>query len=145
MAGLRALIRLVGALVGAPMLLALGLTLLVLLSALTGDLGGWAALDRARNAALVFSQSLLAFNLTVGSVGVLLLLLAAERSLLAWAATGLLLGVVSAMAHGLMTGGVVRDVELVLGGALGALDLMLVRSLAGLGAGAGPGPDQRPS
>lgn len=124
--------RLVVAVVGAPLALSFGLTLLVLLSAGATEPSPRAVLAQAASAAMVFWQALIVFSLTFGSVGGVLLVALAQRGVLAWIVVGTLLGVLFAMAHGILTADAFRDIDLVLGAALGALHFMLIRGIAGV-------------
>lgn len=130
--GTRSWWRLPLAVIVAPLVVALALTLTVLVLASLTEGALWPVIERTVRAAIVFTTALLAFSLTFGTLGVLLLLALRQYGFAAWAWIGALLGVVAAMLHGLIQAGVVVGFEMSIGGLLGALTLLLIRFLGGV-------------
>lgn len=124
------ILRLVAAILAAPVLLAAGLTLLVLISALASDAGAGTVFHLVGGAAVVFGGSLFVFGLTLGLAGAVTLFAAGQRGALGWAVTGAILATVFAMGYGVITTGVVRDAELGLAAMLGAAHFLLIRGVA---------------
>lgn len=116
----------------APLLLSTLLTLLVLFIAAVTEPNSLSALGRTLMAAFVFTGTMAVFTVTFGATGVGLLLFARQRGFFVWIATGILFGVVFAMAHSIYTVGLINDMNLVFGAGLGGLLFALIRWIAGI-------------
>lgn len=119
--------RLALAMLSAPALLAAFLVLLVLSLAAPSE-----GLSEVGPMAQGFVFSLLLFSLTLGLAGVAALWAMAQRGVLAWGATGGLLGLVFGTAHGVVTARLVRETDMVLAALIGIALFLLIRWLAGV-------------
>ena len=130
--------RLLRALVNAPVVIAFMLTALVMVLASSTGSDLWGIFQQTGDAAIVFTTALIIFSLTFGVIGVALLVAAGQRGVLAWASTGVLMGVVAAMVHGLIIDGVVVGSNMAAAALLSGVMFLLIRFFAGIGV-------QRPS
>ena len=128
----RPYLRLAGALIAAPLVLAAGLTLLAFLVAGSTEPTREGTLAVTNQAAVVFFVALPAFSLTFGLAGVALLWSLGRRGVLAWLATGAGTGMLVAAGHGLFNGEGVVPVQMAVAVALGTALLALIRWIAGV-------------
>lgn len=128
----RPFLRLAGALIAAPLLLAAGLTLIAFLVAGSTEPSREGTLALTMRAAAVFFAALPAFALTFGVAGVALLWLLGRRGVLAWLAAGAGAGMLVATAHGLLVEGAIVPVQMVVAVVLGLVMFFLIRWLAGV-------------
>jgi hypothetical protein len=131
----RPYLRLAGALIAAPLLLAASLTLIAFLVAGSTELTQAGTMAVAKDAAVVFFVVLPAFTLTFGLTGVALLWWLARRGALAWLSTGAGAGVLAAAGHGLFQGGGIVPIQMTVAVALGLVLFALIRWIAGVRAG----------
>jgi hypothetical protein len=129
---LRPYLRMAGALIAAPLVLAAGLTLLAFLVAGSTEPTREGTLAVTNQAAAVFFVALPAFSLTFGLAGVALLWSLGRRGVLAWLATGAGAGMLVAAGHGLFNGEGVVPVQMAVAVALGVALFALIRWIAGV-------------
>ena len=129
---LRPYLRMAGALIAAPLVLAAGLTLLAFLVAGSTEPTREGTLAVTNQAAVVFFVALPAFSLTFGLAGVALLWSLGRRGVLAWLATGAGAGMLVAAGHGLLNGEGVASVQMAVAVALGMVLFALIRWIAGV-------------
>jgi len=125
-------LRLAGALVAAPLVLAAGLTLIAFVVAGLTEPTRAATLTVTNQAAVAFFVALPAFTLTVGLAGVALLWLLGRRGVLAWLTTGAGAGMLVAVGHGLFTGNGMDAVQIAVAVVLGPVLFLLIRWIAGI-------------
>jgi hypothetical protein len=128
----RPYLRLAGALIAAPLVLAAALTLLAFLVAGSTETSRDGTLAVTREAGEVFFVALPAFTLTFGLAGVALLWSLGRRGVLAWLATGAGAGVLVAAGHGLFIGNGIIAVQMAVAVVLGLLLFVLIRWIAGV-------------
>jgi hypothetical protein len=129
---LRPYLRMAGALIAAPLVLAAGLTLLAFLVAGSTEPTREGTLAVTNQAAVVFFVALPAFSLTFGLAGVALLWSLGRRGVLAWLATGAGAGMLVAAGHGLLNGEGVASVQMAVAVALGMVLFALIRWISGV-------------
>lgn len=133
--GRRVRLRLVLALLAAPMLLAALLTGLVFLAAGSTMATREGTMAVTAEAASVFFLVLPGFSLSFGLAGVAVLWFFGLRGVLAWAAAGLAAGAVGPVALALAAGGSPVVKESVIAAGLGVAILLLTRWLGGIRSG----------
>jgi len=131
----RARLRLVLAMLAAPMLLAALLTGLVFLAAGSTMATREGTMAVTAEAAGVFFLVLPGFSLTFGLAGVAVLWFFALRGVLAWVAGGLAAGALAPVALALAAGGTPVAKESVIAAGLGVAILLLTRWLGGVRTG----------
>lgn len=124
--------RLALALVAAPLVLAVFLTLLTYLIAAAGEPTRAGTMARATAAARSFFLYLPLFSVTVGLSGALALLRLGWRNRVAWAGTGALLGAATVALLGLVSGAGLVTTHVIVVAVLGFLLMSLVRGFAGI-------------
>ena len=128
----RPYLRLAGALIAAPVVLASVLTLLAFLIAGSTEATEDATLAMTNEAAVVFFITLPAFTLTFGLAGVGLLWSLARRGVLAWLITGAGAGALVATGHGLFVEGGIIPIQMAVAVVLGLGLFTLIRWIAGV-------------
>ncbi len=128
----RPYLRLAGALIAAPLVLAAVLTLLAFLVAGSTELTRERTLEVTNEAAVVFFVALPAFTLTFGLAGVALLWMLGRRGVLAWLMTGAGAGILVATGRGLLAEGGIVPVQMAVAVALGLVLFVLIRWIAGV-------------
>ena len=128
----RPYLRLAGALIAAPVVLASVMTLLAFLIAGSTEATEDATLAMTNEAAVVFFITLPAFTLTFGLAGVGLLWSLARRGVTAWLITGAGAGALVATGHGLFVEGGIIPIQMAVAVVLGLGLFTLIRWIAGV-------------
>lgn len=128
----RPFLRLAGALIAAPLMLATVMTLIVFVVAGSTEPTRNGTLAMTMWAAVVFFVTLPAFALTFGLAGVALLWSQGRRGLLAWLTTGAGAGILVATGHGLLVEDGIVPVQMVVAVVLGLVLFGLIRWIAGV-------------
>ena len=128
----RPYLRLAGALIAAPLVLAAALTVLAFLIAGSTEFTREGTLAMTNEAAVVFFVALPAFTLTFGLAGVALLWALGRRGALTWLATGAGAGLLVATGHGLFTADGVAPIQMTVAMVLGLVLFPLIRWIAGV-------------
>ncbi len=128
----RPYLRLAGALIAAPVVLASVMTLLAFLIAGSTEATEDATLAMTNEAAVVFFITLPAFTLTFGLAGVGMLWSLARRGVLAWLITGAGAGALVATGHGLFVEGGIIPIQMAVAVVLGLGLFTLIRWIAGV-------------
>jgi hypothetical protein len=128
----RPFLRLAGALIAAPLMLAAVLTLLAFLIAGSTEFTRAGTLAVTNEAAVVFFVALPAFTLTFGLAGVALLWALGRRGVLAWLAAGAGAGVLVAVGHGLLAADGIAPIQMTVAVVLGLVLFLLIRWIAGV-------------
>jgi hypothetical protein len=128
----RPYLRLAGALIAAPLVLAAMLTLLAFLLAGSTEATRAGTLAVTNEAAVVFFVALPAFSLTFGLAGVALLWVLARRGVLAWLLTGAGAGALVAAGQGVLSGAGVVPAQMAVAVVLGLVLFILIRWIAGV-------------
>jgi len=125
-------LRLTGALIAAPLVLASVLTLLAFLIAGSTEPTRQATLAVTNEAAVVFFVALPAFSLSFGLAGVAVLWALGKRGMLAWLTAGAGTGLLVAAGHGLFAAGGFVPVQVAIAVVLGLVLFLLIRWIAGV-------------
>jgi hypothetical protein len=128
----RPVLRMAGALIAAPLMLAAMLTSVAYIVAGSSEPTRAATLAVTNHAAVVFFVALPAFTLTVGLVGVLALWFLGWRGMLAWLATGAGAGALVAAGHGVLASEGIEAVQMGVAVVLGLVLFALIRWIAGV-------------
>jgi hypothetical protein len=128
----RPYLRLAGALLAAPLMLAAVLTSVAFIAAGSSEPTRAGTLAVTNDAAVVFFVALPAFTLTIGLAGVAVLWFLGRRGMLAWLATGAGAGTLVAAGHGLLVGEGIEVVQMVVAVILGLVLFVLIRWIAGV-------------
>ena len=128
----RPYLRLAGALLAAPLMLAAVLTSVAFIAAGSSEPTRAGTLAVTNDAAVVFFVALPAFTLTIGLAGVAVLWFLGRRGMLAWLATGAGAGTLVAAGNGLLVGEGIEVVQMVVAVILGLVLFVLIRWIAGV-------------
>ena len=128
----RPYLRLTGALIAAPLVLAAALTLLAFLIAGSTEFTREDTLAVTNEAAVVFFVALPAFTLTFGLAGVALLWALGRRGVLAWLVAGAGAGLLVAVGHGLFSPDGIVPMQTAVAVVLGLVLFLLIRWIAGV-------------
>jgi hypothetical protein len=128
----RPFLRLAGAIIAAPLLLAAALTLLAFLFAGSTEPTREGTMAVTTEAAAVFFIVLPAFTLTFGLAGVGLLWALRQRGVLAWLGAGAGAGVLVAIGNGLLTASGIDSIQVTVAMILGLVLFFLIRWIAGI-------------
>jgi hypothetical protein len=128
----RPYLRLAGALIAAPLVLAAALTLLAFLLAGATEATRAGTLAVTNEAAVAFFVALPAFSLTFGLAGVALLWALRRRGVMAWLLTGAGAGLLVAAGQGVLSGAGVVPVQMAVAVVLGLVLFILIRWIAGV-------------
>jgi len=128
----RPYLRLAGALIAAPLVLAAVLSLLAFLIAGSTEFTRAETLAVTNEAAVVFFVALPAFTLTFGLAGVALLWAMGRRGVLAWLGAGAGAGVLVATGHGVFAADGIAPIQITVAVVLGLVLFLLIRWFAGV-------------
>jgi hypothetical protein len=128
----RPFLRLAGAIIAAPLLLAAALTLLAFLFAGSTEPTREGTMAVTREAAIWFFGGLSAFTLSFGLAGVGLLWALGQRSILAWLLAGAGTGALLVTGLGLLTADEIDRIQIIVAMILGLALFFLIRWIAGI-------------
>jgi hypothetical protein len=128
----RPFLRLAGAFIAAPLLMAAALTLLAFLFAGSTEPTREGTMAVTREAAVWLFGGLSAFSLSFGLAGVALLWALGQRSILAWLLAGAGTGALLVTGLGLLTADGIDRIQIIVAMVLGLALFFLIRWIAGI-------------